>query len=948
MQRNRDEGPGAWAETESIAVTEPTAAAAGEPPLGGGSRHGGLGWVIWTAPGKTGMGTLRVPTTAAPGVYCATGNRWEGEVKAGNRKVPGTEARGQPTLAGSLQSEGGSDSSGAMLMNATDDFSKTLTGGRVQAGAANGERPTAAAGILHPRRRFWFPRPASRKPPPSSAPPSAPVSQRTGRRRFRLLPPPGIGVLRFLPGERRAERRRAGHRLYQVMRRMRGMARLEVPTQGMTGCALAGDLGVFPPETPATGSSVPTTTTADGRRRPRMERGLNSVQRLAGEALDSEDGSHDLPRLVCEHHRDPLQATRRRARRLRRPVMLLARTVLLPFHMLCNAVMEHLPGQAHAALEQEESVRDMLRQELAVSFRRVYQSDESPEIERVSQVDAASEGETAMDESGCATDEVWHELEALIDSLSVVSAPSPLWSPQAEKAIATSALRASDMPSSEPAWQLALRDDGTWPPEVTPRTGTPDSLVTDAASGRTPNPLLERFLGSAAGAGTSQFRIETVGGIRTEVIRVAVPRRWAHAAHSLGESRRRSARGGCSNFSLLSFDADTVEERGASVDAAMWPSTVPATIASTARHMERGAVGLRRRASASALLSTRANRRSGDVAATAMLSTLAVATAPRRRSSSLSAAADVRPMAIATPSHDGRRRRRRHVLFFPGNPGCIELYETFLLELAAQLRASADDADDCDIEIHGVGLAGHDLRALNRRARFYDLDEQTEHKLRYLYDQVGWARNGYQDEVVLIGHSTGACLICRMLERDAQLARRAQVILLTPAIAHVACGVREAFKHRAIVFRRGARHLAAGVVSAVLRVAPERVIGDLVDEFLSHRASPDIAARIQRMFRLAGDKYHLFVNMLALAADKCMHVGDMNVELLQRLRHRLVMYYVRDDPFAPADQCEQVRQQVTEARVQLEGERIYHGFILDQQQTRYVASKVARWVADAR
>eukprot|EP00166_Cyanidium_caldarium_P000003 ctg_10.g3 len=234
MQRNRDEGPGAWAETESIAVTEPTAAAAGEPPLGG---HGDVAGA----------------DTAAPGVYCATGNRWEGEVKAGNRKVPGTEARGQPTLVGSLQSEGGSDSSGAMLMNATDDFSKTLTGGPVQAGAANGERPTAAAGILHPRRRFWFPRPASRKPPPSSAPPSAPVSQRTGRRRFRLLPPPGIGVLRFLPGERRAERRRAGHRLYQVMRRMRGMARLEVPTQGMTGCALAGDLGVFPPETPATG-----------------------------------------------------------------------------------------------------------------------------------------------------------------------------------------------------------------------------------------------------------------------------------------------------------------------------------------------------------------------------------------------------------------------------------------------------------------------------------------------------------------------------------------------------------------------------------------------------------------------------------------------------------------------------------------------------------------------
>ena len=939
MDRGRDEGLGASTETESVAVTEPIAAAAGEPPLGGGSRHGGLCWVNWTAPGKTGMGTLRVPTAAAPGVYCATGNRWEGEVKAGNRKVPGTETRGQPALLGSLEPERGSDSSGATLTNGTADLPKASTGAPVQTGAANGERPAAASGMLRPRGRFWFPWPASRKPPPSSAPPSAPVSQGTGRRRFRLLPPPGIGVLRFLPGERRAERRRAGHRLYQVMRRMRGMARVEVPTQGMTGCALAGDLGVFPPEAPATGSSVPTTTTADGRRRrrPRMERGLNSVQRLAGEESDSDDGNHDLPRLVCEHHRDPLQVTRRRARRLRRPVMLLARTVLLPFHMLCNAVMEHLPGQARAALEQQGSVRDMLRQELAVSFRRVYPPDDLPQIERASRVDAAPEAGTAMDECGCATDEVWHELEALIDSLSVVSAPSPLWSPQAEKAIATSALRGSDVPSPEPAWPLALRDDGAWPPEVTPRMGTPDSWVTDAASGRTPNPLLERFLGSAAGAGTSQFRIETVGGIRTEVIRVAVPRRWAHMAHSLAESRRRSARSRCSSFSLLSFDSDTVEERGTSVDVAM---------ASDARRMERGAVGLRRRASASALLSARANQRSGDVTATAMPSTSAVATAPRRRTSSLSAAADVRPAAPATPPRGVRRRR--HVLFFPGNPGCIELYETFLLELAAQLCASADDADDCDTEIHGVGLAGHDLRALNRRARFYDLDEQTEHKLRYLYDQVGWARNDYQDEVVLIGHSTGACLICRMLERDAQLARRAQVILLTPAIAHVACGVREAFKHRAILFRRGARHLAAGVVSTVLRVAPERVIGDLVDEFLSHRASPDIAARIQRMFRLARDKYHLFVNVLALAADKCMHVGDMNVEVLQRLRHRLVMYYVRDDPFAPADQCEWVRQQVTEARVQLEDGRIYHGFILDQQQTRYVASKVARWVAGGR
>jgi len=303
------------------------------------------------------------------------------------------------------------------------------------------------------------------------------------------------------------------------------------------------------------------------------------------------------------------------------------------------------------------------------------------------------------------------------------------------------------------------------------------------------------------------------------------------------------------------------------------------------------------------------------------------------------------------------RRRRCQVVFLPGNPGCIELYESFLLQCAAMLAQAGHPS--VEFVIHGVGLAGHDLRGLNRPGRFFDLSEQTRHKLAYIREHVGWSfaedSNYINDDIdiddnedlVLIGHSTGAHIICRMLEASPALAERAHVILLTPAIAEVADGIRTAFRQRAFIFQRGARHITAGLASMILRVAPERMVSDLIDEFLAHRATPQVARRIRDLFRLAADKYHLFLNVLALAADKCLHIGDMNIALLRRFARRLVMYYVPDDPFATSDQCARVRRQVPEAHVEYESGQIYHGFILSEQQTEYVARKVVHWVLEA-
>jgi pimeloyl-ACP methyl ester carboxylesterase len=291
------------------------------------------------------------------------------------------------------------------------------------------------------------------------------------------------------------------------------------------------------------------------------------------------------------------------------------------------------------------------------------------------------------------------------------------------------------------------------------------------------------------------------------------------------------------------------------------------------------------------------------------------------------------------------RRRQCQVVFLPGNPGCIELYESFLLHCASILASAKHP--QYDFIVHGVGLAGHDLRGLNRPGRFYDLADQTRHKLAYIRDHLHSPGDGNDDTLVLVGHSTGAHIICRLLEEDPALAERAQVILLTPAIADVADGIRTAFRQRAFIFQRGARQLTAGLASTILRIAPERMIDDLVDEFLAHRATPAVARRIRDLFRLAADKYHLFINILALAADKCLHIGDMNISLLRRFAARLVMYYVPNDPFAPSEQCARVRTEVPEAHVEFEQERVYHGFILNEHQTLRVASKVAHWVLEA-
>ncbi|KAF6000561.1 hypothetical protein F1559_001893 [Cyanidiococcus yangmingshanensis] len=142
-------------------------------------------------------------------------------------------------------------------------------------------------------------------------------------------------------------------------------------------------------------------------------------------------------------------------------------------------------------------------------------------------------------------------------------------------------------------------------------------------------------------------------------------------------------------------------------------------------------------------------------------------------------------LPVSIPSPNQVRRRQCQVVFFPGNPGCIELYESFLLNCASVLAHAAHP--NYEFIVHGVGLAGHDLRGLNRPGRFFDLADQTRHKLAYIREHLHWRDGSNDDALILVGHSTGAHIICRLLEEDPVLAQRAQVILLTPAIAD-SCG----------------------------------------------------------------------------------------------------------------------------------------------------------------
>lgn len=137
-----------------------------------------------------------------------------------------------------------------------------------------------------------------------------------------------------------------------------------------------------------------------------------------------------------------------------------------------------------------------------------------------------------------------------------------------------------------------------------------------------------------------------------------------------------------------------------------------------------------------------------------------------------------------------------HLFFFPGNPGTLYFYTTFLERLLNGIRDSDYFADYEHIYCHGTGNANHHLEGSSTSTvqsettcddlESYGLEYQIRHKLAFIKSVIDPLRTQDVDntEIMMMGHSIGAYMAIDALQRCEYFMQKTKhVMLLMPFLS---------------------------------------------------------------------------------------------------------------------------------------------------------------------
>jgi hypothetical protein len=124
---------------------------------------------------------------------------------------------------------------------------------------------------------------------------------------------------------------------------------------------------------------------------------------------------------------------------------------------------------------------------------------------------------------------------------------------------------------------------------------------------------------------------------------------------------------------------------------------------------------------------------------------------------------------------DAVRSKRLLIFFVCGNPGLIEYYRDFLVEVEQQLRSNRKSSN---VILYGASHDGFEIHpSMNRKTAHappYSLQEEIESVKRRLEEKAAeLTETGEPLDVVLIGHSVGSYMLLEVItwwqkQRDQQ------------------------------------------------------------------------------------------------------------------------------------------------------------------------------------
>ncbi|KAG5476049.1 hypothetical protein LSCM4_05005 [Leishmania orientalis] len=238
-------------------------------------------------------------------------------------------------------------------------------------------------------------------------------------------------------------------------------------------------------------------------------------------------------------------------------------------------------------------------------------------------------------------------------------------------------------------------------------------------------------------------------------------------------------------------------------------------------------------------------------------------------------------------SSDGCRPlspHRKLLIFFPGNPGLVQFYESFCACL---------EANRFDVLV--MGYAGHSLTQHNKD-RVFSLAEQIDIADSFVVTIVNKStERQYNGNIYVGGHSIGGFVALQMAVRYSSIKR---CFGLCPVISHMS---ESPSGRRLLYLTNTLAQWCLAVVAALLGLLPYRwrlLLITRSEPKLSRALAEDIAQH-----------YHCWclVNSLYMAMTEFRMLLRPDAPLLSRVQERLVLYYVKEDGWAPLPFAEEIR-----------------------------------------
>lgn len=286
---------------------------------------------------------------------------------------------------------------------------------------------------------------------------------------------------------------------------------------------------------------------------------------------------------------------------------------------------------------------------------------------------------------------------------------------------------------------------------------------------------------------------------------------------------------------------------------------------------------------------------------------------------------------VATPN-------TTHFVLLPGNPGVVEYYRQFLSLMQARLPQDVRD----NVEIHALGLPGHDFRQLNGDTT-YGIKEHTEYVLSYLTS--GNIRPSLtESSLVLVGHSYGAFLSLQVLDMlTPDVVSRTSLVFAAPCVWNM--------------------EQCAGPVSSFLLRNPFQLTTSsawLITKLLPKQLR-DGLVRLQQYAPLAESatmrfvdhrRWALYRNVCALAQDEMQTIRALRqYPALSSVAARTFVICANEDRWCPPGAVDVMKEAfgpklTVEYADKSHLKGITHSFVLHTDQCEKVARVVSGWITE--